>query len=99
VPPSGLPLAMAATEVDFPSVCANTATPVLGGLEAGSGRLFGVFASNDASGRACHQPSRVARLGVGSLGGAAELFCAGARNSRIRLVGSRECSPAALLDE
>jgi hypothetical protein len=42
VPPSGLPLAMAATEVNFPS---------------GSGRLFGVFASNDASGRACHQPS------------------------------------------
>jgi hypothetical protein len=40
-----------------------------------------------------------ARLGIGSLSRAAELFCAGTHNCRIRFVGSRECSPAAFLDE
>jgi hypothetical protein len=58
LPQSGLPLAMAATEANFSSLCEyGYYIPSWRPPEAGSGRLFGVFASNDAFGRACHQPS------------------------------------------
>src|ERR1700746_2524096 len=40
-----------------------------------------------------------ARFGVGFLSQAAELFCASARNCRIRCATPRHRSPAALLDE
>jgi hypothetical protein len=41
----------------------------------------------------------VAQFRVGSLSQAAKLFCAGARNCRIRCIASRHVSPAALLDD